>query len=81
MSIDSAANELGMTIEKRIIWMCPECWLHFDEPGTCAAGDCRRKLVERHAWICPNPSCGQSYPGNRKPPEHCEACGESFRRV
>ncbi len=76
--IDSAANGLGKGIEKRTIWMCPECGVYYeDEPGCCR--DCGRKLVKRHVWICPNRWCGVSYPGNRRPPEHCEECGTTLR--
>ncbi len=81
--IDSAANELGKAIEKCTVWVCrgPDCgdWYVDDGPGRCPTMDCNRTLVERHRWLCDG--CGASYPGNRKPPEHCEECGELFRRV
>ncbi len=73
-----------MPFEKQTVWVCPGCkdedaYYLPDGPSECPLEDCRRTTVKRRRWVCTG--CGQSYPGNRKPPEHCEECGELFRRV
>lgn len=71
-----------MPAEKRTVWVCLVCQDdagYWDEPGYCPMQHDSLypyKLRKRHRWICLR--CGESYVGNRRPPERCE-CGEVLR--